>query len=73
MEEIINMILINWKKIVGLLLGFVLACFFINYGFVKTVFVVFCTVLGYVIGSYDKNIDLKDWIVKKLSRGEEKE
>lgn len=73
MEEILQIIAVNWKKIIGIILGFMIGCFLVNYGLIKTLIIILSTVIGYLIGTYDKNLNIKDWIVKKLSKGEETE
>ncbi|BDU50059.1 DUF2273 domain-containing protein [Haliovirga abyssi] len=70
MEEILNWILNNFKKILGALIGFILGYFYIKYGFLKTLILVIFVVIGYTLGA-GKDFNLKSWIIEKLTKGED--
>jgi uncharacterized membrane protein len=50
-------------KTIGILLGLVASILFISYGFWRTIFIVFCIIVGYLIGKkIDENADIEVWI-----------
>ncbi|QGT98962.1 hypothetical protein SYNTR_0369 [Candidatus Syntrophocurvum alkaliphilum] len=52
-------------KVVGVLLGLVASILFITYGFLKAIFIIFCIVLGYLIGKrLDENKGFEQWLHK---------
>ena len=54
-------------KIIGLLIGLLFALMVINYGFWRTVFIVFCLYFGFVIGKrIDEHESLKSIFGKIL-------
>jgi uncharacterized membrane protein len=57
-------------KIIGGILGLIIAIIIITLGFLKAVFVILCTVLGYYIGkSLDNKEDIRDILDKILPPG----
>lgn len=54
--SIINWISNNKKKFFGGLVGFILSVLILTIGFFRTLFIVLCTIIGYIIGnkSYTK-------------------
>ncbi len=52
-------------KIIGLLLGFFMAILFIMFGFFRTLFILICMTVGYLIG---KRIDEQEDIIEVLDR-----
>lgn len=54
--SIINWISNNKKRFFGGLVGFILSVLILTIGLFKTLFIVFCTITGYIIGnkSYTK-------------------
>ncbi|MBP5186300.1 MAG: DUF2273 domain-containing protein [Clostridiales bacterium] len=56
---------------IGAGIAFVFALFLVIFGFLKTLFIIFLTVIGYVVGALlfsDKN-KVKDWMDKILPPG----
>jgi len=50
-------------KTIGVTLGLLASILFINFGFWRTIFVVFCILAGYQIGKQlDENTDLEFWM-----------
>ncbi len=45
--EILESLYSNRKKISGAVIGFVISCLYIRYGFLKTLIVVISTLIGY--------------------------
>lgn len=57
-------------KIIGGILGLIIAIIIISLGFLKAVFVILCTVLGYYIGKLiDNKEDIRDILDKILPPG----
>ncbi|HHV17464.1 MAG TPA: DUF2273 domain-containing protein [Thermoanaerobacterales bacterium] len=57
-------------KIIGGILGLIIATIIISLGFLKAVFVILCTVLGYYIGKLiDNKEDIRDILDKILPPG----
>lgn len=54
-DKLIEMIITEHRgKVIGIVLGLLAAIMIITYGFWKSLFIIFCIVVGYVIG---KRID----------------
>lgn len=49
LEEIIILILENFRKILGAFLGFIIAILFLIFGFFSTVFIILLTLVGYIL------------------------
>ena len=57
-------------KIIGGIVGLTIAIVIIAFGFLKAIFVIFCTVLGYYIGKLlDNKGDIRDILDKILPPG----
>ena len=69
LERIILYVLTEHRgKALGIILGLIASILFISYGFWRTIFIIFCIFLGYVIGKkLDENANLETWI-KNLFR-----
>ncbi|MDR7870005.1 MAG: DUF2273 domain-containing protein [Tissierellaceae bacterium] len=68
LDEMINWISQNKSKFFGGLFGFLIGIFIVFIGFFKTLFIIICTVIGYVIGSYNINKeDIKGLIERIFS------
>jgi uncharacterized membrane protein len=63
-DKMLTYILENHRgKAVGLLLGLLAGILVINYGFWKTIFIIFCIILGFIVGkAIDDNSGFEDWI-----------
>lgn len=68
--EIIEWINNNKRKFLGGLFGFIISILILTIGFFKTLFIIICTVLGYILGtkSYTKK-DLVDLLERILPPG----
>jgi uncharacterized membrane protein len=64
LEKIILYVITEHRgKTIGILLGLSASILFINYGFWRTIFIVFCIAVGYLIGKkIDENTDLEVWM-----------
>ncbi len=64
LEKIILYVISEHRgKTIGILLGLAASILFISYGFWRTIFIVFCIVVGYLIGKkLDENADLEVWM-----------
>lgn len=50
-------------KFIGIVLGLIASILFITYGFWRSLFVILCIVLGYVIGKkIDENKSFDNWL-----------
>lgn len=50
-------------KAIGILMGLVASILFISFGFWRSIFIIFCIVLGYFIGKrVDENKSFDSWI-----------
>jgi len=49
-------------KVIGVCLGLLASILFINYGFLRTLFIIACILLGYFIGKkIDENANIELW------------
>ena len=64
LEKIILYVITEHRgKTIGVLLGLAASILFISYGFWRTIFIVFCIVVGFLIGKkLDENADLEVWM-----------
>ena len=64
LEKIILYVITEHRgKTIGILLCLAASILFISYGFWRTIFIVFCIVVGYLIGKkLDENADLEVWM-----------
>ena len=69
-DKMLSYILENHRgKAAGLLMGLIAGILVINYGFWKTLFIVFCVAGGYAVGkAIDENTDVEDWFKKFRKR-----
>jgi uncharacterized membrane protein len=50
-------------KAIGVFLGLIAGILFITYGFLRSIFIIFCIVLGYFIGKrIDENKSFDSWL-----------
>lgn len=50
-------------KTIGIVLGLIASIIFITYGFWRSIFVIFCIVVGYLIGKkIDENKSFDSWL-----------
>jgi len=69
-EKLIEILTYHRGKIIGVILGFILSLMVLFIGFLKTLFIVFCIWLGYIIGKkYDEREDIKEILNKILPPG----
>ncbi|MEN6348395.1 MAG: DUF2273 domain-containing protein [Syntrophomonas sp.] len=63
-EKILLLILEEHRgKAIGIFMGLVASILFISYGFWRTLFIIFCIVLGFFIGKrLDENQSLDGWL-----------
>lgn len=68
LDDILIWINQNRQKFVGGLLGFLISILIISIGLFKTLFIIMCTIIGYILGSYNVGIeDIKRAIMKIFS------
>lgn len=49
-------------KVIGSILGFVIGWMIVSFGILKTLFIVFCLIVGYYVGTrFDSNISQSDF------------
>ena len=72
MEPIVEYLLKNYRKILGALFGFVFGMIAIKYGVWEAIAVLILTAAGYLFGNSLFKINLRKWIIDKLTEGEEK-
>jgi len=62
-EKILVFILEEHRgKFVGVLLGLIASILFITYGFWRTIFIIACIIMGYIIGKkLDEDKKFSDW------------
>ena len=67
MNELLKYLILNFWKIAGVLLFFLLGLSLVIFGFLKTLFIIAFCVLGYLLGKWkDEGVSLKQ-MLKKLS------
>lgn len=63
----------NKGKTIGSIIGFIVAILILTIGFFKTLFIVFCTFIGYYIGKKsDNQEDFKEFLDRILPPGKVK-
>lgn len=67
LEKIIETIILNFKKYLYGLFGFVIGILLLEYGILRTLFVIFITYLGYRLGDRETLEKIKKKILKKLN------
>ncbi len=73
MEMVLEYMAKNYRKVLGSLFGFIFAMLIVIFGFFQALLVLILTVGGYLFGEAIFRIDLRKWIVEKLTEGEDKE
>jgi uncharacterized membrane protein len=67
MNELLKYLILNFWKIAGVLLFFLLGLSLVIFGFLKTLFIIAFCVLGYLLGKWkDEGVSLKQ-MLKKFS------
>ena len=67
-DEIMIWISQNRRRFIGGLLGFLISVLILSIGLFKTLFIIMCTIIGYVLGSYNISMeDIKRVIMKTFS------
>lgn len=68
LDEILIWINQNRRKSIGGILGFLIGVLIITIGFFKTLFIIICSIIGYILGGYDISMeDIKIAIMKMFS------
>ncbi|MEI7542013.1 MAG: DUF2273 domain-containing protein [bacterium] len=52
MNELFKIIILNFWRIIGLIVFFLLALFLVIFGFFKTLFIIAITALGFMLGKW---------------------
>jgi len=69
--ELLNLLDDYKGRVVGLLLGFIIALLIINFGIILSIFIIICVGIGYYLGMrYDNKQDFKDLINDILPNNE---
>jgi uncharacterized membrane protein len=59
MNELFKIIILNFWRIIGLIIFFLLALFLVIFGFFKTLFIIALTALGFLLGKWkDEGVSL---------------
>ena len=59
MNELFKIIILNFWRIIGLIVFFLLALFLVIFGFFKTLFIIALTALGFLLGKWkDEGVSL---------------
>lgn len=64
-EQILEVLLKHYGKIIGIFLGLLVSILVISLGFIKTIFISLCVYIGYFIGN---KVDKKENIWELLDR-----
>ncbi len=64
-EQILEVFLKHYGKIIGISLGLLISILILTLGFIKTIFISLCIYIGYFLGS---KIDKKENILELLDR-----
>ncbi len=63
MKEILRIVIQNIGKIIGAVVAFFIALMIAIFGFLKTIFIVLCVLLGYYLGTlFDDGLSFKKTI-----------
>lgn len=71
MESLLEYIIKNYRKILGAVTGFIIGYFLITRGILLTLVLIICVIAGYIIGGKTENFNLRTWLIKVLSKGDE--
>lgn len=66
LEKILVALVNNWKKYLGCFLGFVLGVLLVEYGALKTLFIVILSIIGYKLGDIKIKKQVKKFILEKV-------
>lgn len=66
LEKILVSLVNNWKKYLGCFLGFVLGVLLVEYGVLKTLFIVVLSFIGYNAGNTSFVKKIKKFILEKI-------
>lgn len=70
LNEFIKILWSNKRKFIGACIGFSIGTMIIIIGFLKTLFILVCTAIGYILGGKSYNKDrIKDWLERILPPG----
>lgn len=68
MNEILKFIFLNIGKVVGVILGLLIAFFLLTFGLLKTLFIAAFIILGYILGKWhDEGVSLRKIIREFLN------
>ncbi|TCO79192.1 DUF2273 domain-containing protein [Marinisporobacter balticus] len=72
-EKIFDIVLNNYGKITGVLLGLIFSVLMIEIGIIKTIFISLCIYIGYFFGSkIDKKENIQEFLDRMLPLGKYK-
>ncbi|MBC2855988.1 MAG: DUF2273 domain-containing protein [Cetobacterium sp.] len=66
LEELIERFIYNLKKFLGCVIGLVVAILLVEYGFLKTLFIVVVSFIGYNLGDVSVTKKIKKKIIDRL-------
>lgn len=66
LEKMLVSLVNNWKKYLGCFLGFVLGVLLVEYGVLKTLFIVILSFIGYNMGDIKIIKKIKKFILEKI-------
>ncbi|MGL5088216.1 MAG: DUF2273 domain-containing protein [Cetobacterium sp.] len=66
LEKIIENFILNFKKYLYAVLGLICGVLLVQYGFLKTIFILLLMVIGYKLGDRDFQEKLKKQILNRL-------
>lgn len=66
LEKVLIALVNNWKRYLGCFLGFVLGVLLVEYGALKTLFIIVLSIIGYKLGDIKLKKQLKKFILEKI-------
>ncbi|MFR1675833.1 MAG: DUF2273 domain-containing protein [Fusobacterium sp.] len=66
LERLLVALINNWKKYLGCFLGFVLGVLLVEYGMLKTLFIIALSIIGYKLGDITITKKIKKFILEKM-------
>ncbi|MGL4307792.1 DUF2273 domain-containing protein [Cetobacterium sp. SF1] len=66
LEDLIEKFIYTFRKYIGCVIGFVIAILLLEYGIIKTIFVVAVSYIGFKLGDKKISEKLKKKIIEKL-------